>query len=1171
MILVQPKESQHEGFHFLPGSDDEDSSDNRGRPSNRHGDGTIVLRGVADGPMFILSSKTLDEDEVIFVGGHFLYESMMVLWLRKWTEYFFEKSSGPTFHDSPSPRRSVAFPIPDFDPLKDFDNSIFSFFHHMDLLLPLCLKSIVLRYSAEVLPLYPAATRVQLDRGHQSVFGRFAEMLARGLVGMCLSGLGAFDKREQALLQSISAAGTAIEFLIGLIPVFQAEDMRTIISKFFKVLKNTETEHLGLFVHEGDFEWTEESLLRVRCSRQLRLRTIESLATMPSFCSLNNPGKVSDENFEAKSTPYTWLRQHSSKEHAPLGHFDACPRYPDGLKRIPVCGWLSDLVIDEALSVCSLSSEAVVAEALAHVEVSRQEQGKQSFGVTPSLKRRPGAALQRDHLMMFQSLSIHAVTIVYELVLRRCAIDRRYQSDSSRSRLAAMFARPILDRSISSVRWLSRMESTHKVRSLWLLCFIYVLQEAPVSLIQKYIYSCCDPRNIRIHRFIRLLRISSSTFQGFVDRPKESKVSSEIDGDLTAWLLQESFNTICATTNTVVEACVGFTSRNPQEQRKVMQGLLDLLLHILTTPQSSVTHLRAMGGALQAMEQFGVDLFLEVAGDNFQHWMRVLLSLMNSPSLSVRSIAVDFAVSLLGGAFDASGNIDEIRLVLMTVLPEVVAREVALYNVSGLIQEFSDISRCLWPLRRALTDIQDANPLDDDRVDPQLSPLLRYFGRGCQAIIDGVLVEMNLFESRFLRFEEDIKVDAFDAGEESLYEAAAFFSSETSPLQRIRWLLSLKTLHEKNECWIEAAEASVLCAETIAGSLPFVKSVWRPTNFALWTDSTRSHWLDNVGEEIGKPDFGNRAVMEFANSYLEPEDFAVSTATRKSSSSGRLQQPSVGGMCELLNVQAKEATDLYLKEKGCEEIALQKLEAIQKVLIKNFDEATKSFAGRGIRGRRRQIEDEAILRRMISNIGVASSKLSDRVLARTVDPQTKNLLAEPPRVFVAVRLSGAKLKRFQETIALPPFLEWNEYCICAVPGVLEEDYDKAGPQQQTSLEEKKMDFCKRFAESLLESLERGRTDHTNSAIQLTLAPHRTSGDTAGNSDPASTTVLEVFAIDPAASMSSLQGLTLTSRRFCFRQDGGEQHMALDFTVALPFPCALSRQRSLATTDLSHPN
>lgn len=125
-------------------------------------------------------------------------------------------------------------------------------------------------------------------------------------------------------------------------------------------------------------------------------------------------------------------------------------------------------------------------------------------------------------------------------------------------------------------------------------------------------------QEIKIHRFLRLLRLSTSSFQNFIDRPLDSKLPPALDKGLSAWLLQESFNTICAATNTVIEACAELTSNYPNEERKMLHGLLDLLLHILTTPQSSVTHLRAVGGALQALEKFGVVLFTEITGTNFQ-------------------------------------------------------------------------------------------------------------------------------------------------------------------------------------------------------------------------------------------------------------------------------------------------------------------------------------------------------------------------------------------------------------------------------------------------------------------------------------------------------------------------------------------------------------------------
>jgi hypothetical protein len=159
-------------------------------------------------------------------------------------------------------------------------------------------------------------------------------------------------------------------------------------------------------------------------------------------------------------------------------------------------------------------------------------------------------------------------------------------------------------------------------------------------------------------------------------------------------------------------------SASPKEEKKMTQGLLDLLLHVLTAPQSAVTYLRTVGGALHTLNKLGVENFLEAGGTNIQHWLRIILTLMNSISLSVRSMAVDFIVSLLGAAFNVKGNIDEIGIMMATVLPEVVAREIALYSVSGLIMSIDDVETAVWPLRRALADIEESNPLDDDRIDP---------------------------------------------------------------------------------------------------------------------------------------------------------------------------------------------------------------------------------------------------------------------------------------------------------------------------------------------------------------------------------------------------------------------------------------------------------------------
>ena len=176
-------------------------------------------------------------------------------------------------------------------------------------------------------------------------------------------------------------------------------------------------------------------------------------------------------------------------------------------------------------------------------------------------------------------------------------------------------------------------------------------------------------------------------------------------------------------------------------------------------------------------------MFFKVLGDSLQHWARVVLPLMNSTFLSVRTIAVDFFVSLVGKAFELLGNIDELSLVFLTVVPEVVAREIALYTVSDQIRSIVDVENVLWPLRRAIADVEEDNA-DDDRIDLQLTPLLQVFCRTCQAIMDGVLIELRLMGDHCHICGLVLPLQAphvFDADQESLFEAANFFYPKPPP------------------------------------------------------------------------------------------------------------------------------------------------------------------------------------------------------------------------------------------------------------------------------------------------------------------------------------------------------------------------------------------------------
>lgn len=600
-----------------------------------------------------------------------------------------------------------------------------------------------------------------------------------------------------------------------------------------------------------------------------------------------------------------------------------------------------------------------------------------------------------------------------------------------------------------------------------------------------------------------------------------------------------------------------------------MIGILDLLLHLLTTPQSSVTHLRAVGGALQALEEFGVDLFLEISGTNLQHWIRVILSLMNSTYLSVRSIAVDFVISLLGYTYEKHGDIDFVSIIFVSVLPEVAAREIALYSVSGHISTAEDMVRCLWPLRRSIADLEDSNPLDDDRVDPQLVPVLSVFCRTCQAIMDGVLVEMRLRGDKAsvvgtrVSYSEDFDV-TFDADEESLFEAATFFVPETAPMQRIRWLLTLKSLHESKQKWVEAAETLYLCARTISDSMPHLKNVWRPSRFVLWSDSRRSLWLDTVGEEMGRPDRGNTEVMDFADDFLEPSQIFGSPG--KAFPSGKLQQPTVTLMSTMLIQVAKEAVELYLREEDMDELAHMRLEsllkAVMNVLEAHSSSVSQSFGGflaLGPSARKRHIGDEAALRRVLASISGDMTKLAERLLllvqseASTPEASSSFSPSRDPRKrfsirphYVVVQLSGKKPPRFLESIGLPTFLEFNTPCICRL--------SRVGDLSTTPNK-----LCLEFAQPLLAALK--KESSPGSVVLATEPPNELAAEDE------SKTYLYVFPVDPTASTDTMsKSNALLSKSVHYRTK--DDQLIVEMKVARTFPCALSRQRSLLTTEIA---
>ncbi len=129
-------------------------------------------------------------------------------------------------------------------------------------------------------------------------------------------------------------------------------------------------------------------------------------------------------------------------------------------------------------------------------------------------------------------------------------------------------------------------------------------------------------------KFVRVLKLCHGSFQGLITpQTTDSLPNPEVSlSNLSPWIVQECFNIICAAANVIVDECADIIRSIPLEKKKLVSGLANLLLSIMSSPQSSVTQLRALGGASQTIDKFGSSLFVECVGDHLQHWMRVVLS-----------------------------------------------------------------------------------------------------------------------------------------------------------------------------------------------------------------------------------------------------------------------------------------------------------------------------------------------------------------------------------------------------------------------------------------------------------------------------------------------------------------------------------------------------------------
>ncbi len=672
---------------------------------------------------------------------------------------------------------------------------------------------------------------------------------------------------------------------------------------------------------------------------------------------------------------------------------------------------------------------------------------------------------------------------------------------------------------------------------------------------------------------MKVLKLCSSSFQGFTDKEFSSKMSP--------WLMQESFNTISACAIVLVDECFDNLSSKPFERQRVTEAVLDLLLSIVAVPLSSVTLLRGLGAVSQVLDKAGSTLFLDAIGDNLQHWGRMIFTLMNSTSLSVRSMAVDLAISLLGSVFKEVGCIDEVSQVFVTILPEVVAREIGLYSANELVKDMECVERCLWPLRRALADVEDADPVDDDRVDPSLLPFLKRFCRICQAIIDGVIIEIRLCGEQCEIAGTQVKIIMgktksyhetglpvpiswmFDADEESLYEAASYFSPETSPTQKIRWLMTLKRLQELKGNWVEAAETLILCARTVADAVHHIKNIWRPSRFTQW------HSVQQTS---------SRRIMTFANEFLEP--FSLQSLIDPSVSareSEMLPRPTITSFGKILSIFSREAVELYDKEISMVSLAYSRLQGVLKIVMDVVEDHVLMSSGayyrRGSRHQKQNSTEEiASLRKASASINELVTRLAERLhllagednsIWKTFAYEKKPASAiDTGAIYVRVILFGKKLRRFQESTTIPTFLDWGTPHVCRVPLVAVTKALKNAKSKVTSrMSEIEYEIARAYAEPLLIALREGASEDIKFINGIP--------DEGLIQNLETDSFLAVGVVHSRSSSDNVQAKRFHAKKLSSRlgRPDSASHAVTEITVAKPFPCPLSRQQNLVTTEL----
>ena len=403
----------------------------------------------------------------------FMYEMISSLWVHSWTSFAAQLQGEAHLRGS-----CATVPLWPYEVIQGTNNPSVeesiatSFTRNTSFFLPLMLKSLATRCSKRQMT-FLVVPMTFLDDAHMQVFVPLVETIALGTIRDALSGSNSASNSSQMLSRSLATCQYSVDFLVGLFACLHPSQVSTLVDSFFSILE--ECEHVGDVSPSSSDAEHKRKFRRVKCTRTIRLHAVEMLAAMPKFIALNYPPKYTGYCPKKIDTQCSWTNRNSAN---PLydSNFQTCLEKID---RYPQSFWLAGLLMDQCISVSLQCCKEIIAEARSQLNTSR-------YG------NKAANRLAQEELLDLEALAFQAASCAHNILIKRHAMDSRFQTIESNTRVAAMFADQVLEKLVLGVSVLSRLEPNQKVRTCWVLCLLYSLQEAPEVMLRDKLRSFCQ-------------------------------------------------------------------------------------------------------------------------------------------------------------------------------------------------------------------------------------------------------------------------------------------------------------------------------------------------------------------------------------------------------------------------------------------------------------------------------------------------------------------------------------------------------------------------------------------------------------------------------------------------------------------------------------------------------